>query len=232
MPVPGNSGTVAVSRRLLVDDVYDRILGAIYSGQLAPGEKLNDTELCAWLGTSRTPIRQALARLETQGLVETAANRWTRVTPISAPRYRKGVPVVASLYGIAANDAAPRTTAHDIANLREAHARLITAVKNEATERAFESLTEFATSILQLAENPVLSEALNTVMPRLRRVNAIYASAVSVTHVEGALAETIDALEAHDAELASAKLYEAFDVLGLAVAERLDEDAAAGKYDI
>ena len=46
-----------------------------------PGEQLKDAEIAEWLGLSRTPIREALARLEEYGLVETAPNRYTRHAP-------------------------------------------------------------------------------------------------------------------------------------------------------
>lgn len=65
---------------ILGDEVY-RVLGeAILDGRLAPGERVRDTELAEWLGVSRTPVREALQRLERSGLVEVSANRWTRVS--------------------------------------------------------------------------------------------------------------------------------------------------------
>jgi DNA-binding GntR family transcriptional regulator len=65
---------------VLGDEVY-RILGeAILDERLAPGERLRDVELAESLGVSRTPVREALQRLERSGLVEVSANRWTRVS--------------------------------------------------------------------------------------------------------------------------------------------------------
>lgn len=65
--------------RLLSDDVHDALLKVVLDGTLAPGERLVDDELIAWLGVSRTPIRAALERLSDVGVVEMAANRYTRV---------------------------------------------------------------------------------------------------------------------------------------------------------
>ncbi len=82
MPVP----TAAPAERTLIrDQVSDKIRGAILDGTLEPGERLHDDELIAWLGVSRTPIRESLAQLADEGLVETAANRYTRV-PLPDPR--------------------------------------------------------------------------------------------------------------------------------------------------
>ncbi|QAY59742.1 GntR family transcriptional regulator [Microbacterium protaetiae] len=65
---------------VLGDEVYTVLGEAILDGRLAPGERLRDTELAERLGVSRTPVREALQRLERCGLVEVSANRWTRVS--------------------------------------------------------------------------------------------------------------------------------------------------------
>lgn len=65
---------------VLGDEVYARLGEAILDGRLAPGERLRDQELAEWLGVSRTPVREALQRLERTGLVEVSPNRYTRVS--------------------------------------------------------------------------------------------------------------------------------------------------------
>ncbi|WP_341995354.1 GntR family transcriptional regulator [Microbacterium sp. LWH7-1.2] len=68
------------SRAVLGDEVYARLGEAIIDGRLAPGERLRDQELAEWLGVSRTPVREALQRLERAGLVEVSPHRYTRVS--------------------------------------------------------------------------------------------------------------------------------------------------------
>jgi DNA-binding GntR family transcriptional regulator len=65
---------------VLGDAVYNAIGEAILDGRLAPGQHLRDQELAGWLGVSRTPVREALQRLQRTGLVEVSPNRYTRVT--------------------------------------------------------------------------------------------------------------------------------------------------------
>src|SRR5579883_1174300 len=72
MPVPE---TIAVSRVCLRDEAYDRLRDWILDGTLAPGEPLRDEALAEALGMSRTPVREALQRLEDDGLAVTTANR-------------------------------------------------------------------------------------------------------------------------------------------------------------
>ena len=76
-----------LERDLLRDRAYAAIRDAIVDGTLAPGERLRDAELCKWLGLSRTPVREALGRLEQDGLVESAPQRYTQVAPL----YRREV---------------------------------------------------------------------------------------------------------------------------------------------
>ena len=79
MPIP-ESGPKN-SRRLARDDAYNKLRGWIIDGTLKPEEGLHDQHIAALLGVSRTPVREA-CRLEDEGLVETALNRWTRVAPL------------------------------------------------------------------------------------------------------------------------------------------------------
>ena len=79
MPLPSARAERPTSLR---DYAYRELRDAIVSGQLAPGERLRDPELEAWLGVSRTPIREAIARLETAGLVHTRRAKQTVVAPL------------------------------------------------------------------------------------------------------------------------------------------------------
>lgn len=64
----------------LGDEVYSTLSQAILDGTFAPGERLRDVDLAESLGVSRTPVREALQRLERSGLVEVSPNRYTRVS--------------------------------------------------------------------------------------------------------------------------------------------------------
>lgn len=67
-------------RSILGDEVYAVLGAAIRDGALAPGQRLRDVDVAEALGVSRTPVREALQRLERIGLVEVSANRYTRVS--------------------------------------------------------------------------------------------------------------------------------------------------------
>ena len=71
-------------RRGLADEVADRIRDAIFSGAYAPGEQLREVELSEALDVSRGPVREALFRLEREGLVHTAWHRGATVTTLAS----------------------------------------------------------------------------------------------------------------------------------------------------
>lgn len=71
---------LAPGESVLGDEVFAVLGAAIRDGVLAPGQRLRDVEVADALGVSRTPVREALQRLERIGLVEVSANRYTRVT--------------------------------------------------------------------------------------------------------------------------------------------------------
>jgi len=66
-------------RRLLRDLTFETIRDAIVDGTLVPGERLFEDDLATWLGVSKTPVKEALARLSSHDLVKIEANRYTRV---------------------------------------------------------------------------------------------------------------------------------------------------------
>src|SRR4051794_6181512 len=122
MPVPATESAV-LERDLLRDRAYVAIRDAIVNGTLQPGEKLKDQQLQAWLGLSRTPVREALSRLEQDGLVETAPQRFTRVAPLDRRAARDAFPVIAALHALAAELAHPRLVAADVQRMDEANER-------------------------------------------------------------------------------------------------------------
>src|SRR4051795_5223830 len=127
MPVP--SDQAVTTRLLLRDEAYARLRDAILDGTLEAGEQLRDAELSAWLGISRTPIREALARLEDNGLVESAPNRYTRVAPLDRRDALDAFQVVAALHALAAELALPNAGERELREMRAANRRLAAAFR-------------------------------------------------------------------------------------------------------
>jgi DNA-binding GntR family transcriptional regulator len=171
MPVPTDKA--ALERDLLRDRAYTTIRDAIVDGTLAPGERLRDQELTAWLGLSRTPVREALARLELDGLVETAPQRFTRVTPLDRRAARDAFPLIAALHALAAELAVPRLTASDFADMLDANERFGGALRDNRVELALAADDDFHGVFVKASANTELPRALDRLMPGVRRLERL-----------------------------------------------------------
>jgi DNA-binding GntR family transcriptional regulator len=171
MPVPDSSETLP--RDLLRDRAYTALRDAIVDGTLAPGERLKDAELTRWLGLSRTPVREALARLEQDGLVETAPQRFTRVTPLDRRAARDAFPIVASVHALAAELAVPRLVAADLDAMHAANDRFAAALASGDVDAALASDDAFHGVFVVASANAELPRVLARLMPGVRRLERL-----------------------------------------------------------
>jgi DNA-binding GntR family transcriptional regulator len=168
MPVPESRD--AIERHLLRDNAYVALREAIVNGTLAPGETLHDDELCGWLGVSRTPVRGALVRLEDEGLVETAPQRFTRVTPLDLKRAHDLFPVLAVLHGLATELAVPRVLPRDVDSLNAASEDFLKALRAADARAAHEADNRFHAVFLRASGNEHIVIVLARLEPQLRRL--------------------------------------------------------------
>ena len=205
MPIPQRVGVIA--RSLLRDNAYQRIRDAIVDGTLAPGERLNDAELAEWLGVSRTPVREALTRLEESGLVQTKPGRYTMVSPLDAGAARAAQTVTAAMHELAVREAVPRLSAAEIEAMRAANARFAAALRADDVDAAIAADDEFHGVAVVASANPALRTVLEQFTPVLRRLERLRFSSL-----KGRLS-----VDMHDRIIA---LCETRDVEGAATAAR------------
>jgi DNA-binding GntR family transcriptional regulator len=168
MPIPKRKAEA--SRTLLRDQAYVRLRDAILDGTLEPGEQLKDAEIAEWLGLSRTPIREALARLEEYGVVETAPNRYTRVTTLSAGDARDAFTVVAALHSLAASLGVPRVEESELATMRKANEDFSTALRANNVDRALAADDRFHGVLVQASANREIARSLERLKPKVMRL--------------------------------------------------------------
>lgn len=101
------------------------IRAAIVDGRLEPGRRLKEEELARELGISRTPVREALLVLQTEGLIESAPNRGATVRSYDADDLDDLYQLRAVLEGFAARLAATRIADHEVAELRASCDRFV-----------------------------------------------------------------------------------------------------------
>src|SRR5579859_3385634 len=95
-------------RKTITDYLAAALRTAIYDGQFADQEELNQVELAAFFGTSRVPIREALRQLQAEGLVQSIAHHRTVVTGLSLPELLEAVAMRAVLEAYLLRKAAPK----------------------------------------------------------------------------------------------------------------------------
>jgi DNA-binding GntR family transcriptional regulator len=167
MPLPEGE---PIERTLLSDRAYSVLRSAIIDGTLAPGERLRDVELVSSLGLSRTPIREALARLEEDGLVESAPNRYTRVAPLDRRDARDAYPIVAALHALAAELGVPRLTRAGIRAMEVENDRFARAIAAAEVDEALAADDAFHAVLINASANPAIASVLERLMPRLHRL--------------------------------------------------------------
>ncbi len=99
------------------DNVYDRVRNAILDGELAPGAVMSQVGLADELGISRTPLREALRMLQSEGLIESEPNRRVRVAPMTPEDLEQLCIMRITLEAEALRLSIPRMTPEDLAGL-------------------------------------------------------------------------------------------------------------------
>lgn len=203
MPLPDRVGPI--ERRLLREQVYVTLRDWIIHGVLQPNEKVRDVELAARLGVSRTPVREALRRLEDEGLVQAEANRWTRVAPLDPEDAERIYPIIWTLECLAVRMAGPSLTGDDLKAMAAANEALARALRNNEPVEASAADREFHLVFIARSGNPELIKILQGLKMKLRRLEAAYfgrslAAERSVAEHEAIIA----ALARRDYDLAAA----------------------------
>ncbi len=198
MPIPPLQGVH--KRSLLRDNVYGSIRDAIVDGTFAPGERLKDTELESWLGVSRTPIREALLRLERAGLVIAEPGRATTVAPYDVASTGSAQQVVAAMHELAARLAVPSLTKADIEGMVEANARFERALQRLDVEAALAADDDFHTVFVAASRNDVLREVLAQTTPVLRRAERMRFASFAAGDSAAQHARIIELARSGDAE--------------------------------
>ena len=167
MPIPESAATL--ERPILRESVYGRLRDWIVEGSLEPGEQLRDQELAERLGVSRTPVREALRRLEDEGLVETASNRWTRVKAVDLGGAKRIYPELLAL-----ELAFPRLTKVDLEEMKAANRDLQKALEAHDSAAATEADVRFHRVIIYRSNNPELEGILSGLKQKYRRLERAY----------------------------------------------------------
>ncbi len=138
------------------DLVFTILRDEILSGKLQPNEKLNTNQLAERLGVSRTPIREALNRLISVGLIETVPHRGAYVRALSIEEVIEIYYIRAALEGIAARLAARNLKPAEIERLLQYCNEIEAHLSGEDYQKILETNFLFHTIIYEAAQSPRL----------------------------------------------------------------------------
>jgi len=153
----------------LRDIVFQKLREAIVTGQLKPGDRLMEIRLANAMGVSRTPVREAIRKLQNEGLVIMNARRGAVVAPINARNLRDYLEIRKALESLAGQLASDRADDEAIGRLREINRIMRQAVEDSDISRITEQDVEFHETITSLADNAHLTDMLDQIKEHLYR---------------------------------------------------------------
>lgn len=147
----GSMQTLSLAPRALYQEVAELLRERIFSKQLPPGSWIDEMALAEEYGISRTPLREAIKVLATEGLVTMKMRRGAYVTEVNAKDQADVYHLLSLLESDAAGVVAARATAAQLQDLQTLHTELIAAV--HSTDRFFEINERFHMRLLEIADN-------------------------------------------------------------------------------
>ncbi len=158
----------------LRDVVFQTLRQAILTGEFAPGERLMEIALADRLGVSRTPVREAIRKLELEGLVVMIPRRGAEVARITEKDLRNVLEVRCALEELSASLACERITDEEKEQLRVALDDFEKAVQNKDISEIVEKDIEFHDVIFNASKNDRLIQILNNLREQMYRYRMEY----------------------------------------------------------
>lgn len=169
---PASASIRRLRRRVpqsLADQVYQQLRASIIQGHLEPGAKIVELDVAAQTGTSQGPVREALQRLERDGLVERRARSATLVTPLSTREIFELFSVRSLIEGSAVRHALARIGTEQLGELEA----LVEAMRAEGRRHNMYALTEhdmtFHRRLCEWSDSPVLLSAWLPLYSQIQR---------------------------------------------------------------
>lgn len=160
----------------LRDVVFESLRKAIVEGSLKPGQRLMEVQLAEQLGVSRTPVREAIRKLELEGFVIMLPRKGAYVADMSVKDIVDVLEVRAALEGLAANLAAERMEEKEIEELKKVSEDLNEAMKERNLDEILKKDVEFHQCIFESAGNKKLTQMINSLWEQVYRFRAGYMS--------------------------------------------------------
>ena len=162
-----------IQRRTLHEEVLERLRDMIIEGRLEPGQRINEGAVGAQLGVSRTPLREAIKSLASEGLVEMQPAKGAVVRRFSLRDLREILEVIKSLEQLGGRIACAQATDAQIAEVVALHERMMALYAEQNRLEYFKLNQAIHTSFVQNSGNAVLAEMHETLQARIKRLRYV-----------------------------------------------------------
>jgi DNA-binding GntR family transcriptional regulator len=158
----------------LRDVVFNTLRKSILTGQLKPGERLMEVHLASRLGVSRTPIREAIRKLELEGLVTMIPRRGAEVAQITEKSLKDVLEVRRALDALSVELACDRITPEELQKLKTACEEFEKAVREKEVSEIAKADVALHDIIVQAAGNQRLQQLVNNLAEQMYRYRFVY----------------------------------------------------------
>jgi DNA-binding GntR family transcriptional regulator len=185
--------------------IFNVLREAIIVGELKPGERLMEVQLAEKMGVSRTPVREAIRKLELEGLVTMIPRKGAHVSGLSTKDIMDVLEVRSSLDGLATSLAAIRMTDDELKSLQSVNAQFSNYTEKGNLQGSIKKDVEFHEIIYKASRNEKLLQIVNNLREQVHRFRVIYLKDyVSPKELIKEHLEIVDAIKNRD-ELLSQK---------------------------
>lgn len=183
--------------------VFESIRGAIISGVLKPGERLMEVQFAQKMGVSRTPIREAIRKLELEGLVAMIPRKGAYVADLSIKNITDVLEVRAALEGLASGLAALRMSETEIKELELIAAQFQKAIEENEVDGIIQTDMDFHDMIFKATRNEKLLQITNSLREQVQRFRIMYLNkSIKSLDLTKDHYEIVDAISKRNADMA------------------------------
>ncbi|WP_213975042.1 GntR family transcriptional regulator [Tepidanaerobacter acetatoxydans] len=185
----------------LRDLVFAAMREAILSGKLKPGERLMEVQLAEEMGVSRTPVREAIRKLELEGLVVMVPRKGAYVAGLTLKDVAEVFEIRSSLEGLAAALAADRITDEEVEALDNILKEISEAVAKGDIDKVIKKDGEFHQILFSASRNSRLAQMINNLKEQIDRFRVqSFSNPVRLKSVLSEHKEILDAIKQGDIE--------------------------------
>ncbi len=166
-------GVARITRVTLHDAVANQIRDMIIEGKLDPGSRINEGQVGASLGVSRTPLREAIKTLASEGLVEIMPAKGAIVRRFSENDIRELLEALKAIEQAAARHACQRASEAQIEAIRAMHAEMLGQYTARNRLQYFKLNQNIHSAIVQASGNSVLAQTHETLQARIKRIRFV-----------------------------------------------------------